>query len=200
MKLPALFQFRVLKLALQSLFSRPFTTSFPKEPFEPIPQFRGRPRYSSEGCIGCGACAEVCPPKCIDVIDDTGGPKPIRRLIQHLDSCICCGQCERYCTSEKGIRLTNEFDFVGFAPADFCESVEKELVLCEHCGQVMAARDHLKWLYHRLGPLAFDNPVLLLSSLSGVEVIDPGLKTDSKRGRYFHLQCPKCRRHTALEV
>jgi len=60
-KLPALFQFRVLKLALRSLFGKPYTTSFPRKKFEPIPEFRGRPRYHEEDCIGCGACAKFAP-------------------------------------------------------------------------------------------------------------------------------------------
>ena len=61
MKLPCLFQFRILKLAITSFFSQPFTTRFPYAPYEPIPQFRGRPRYHKDDCIGCGACENACP-------------------------------------------------------------------------------------------------------------------------------------------
>ena len=44
MRLPCLLQFRILKVALKSLFSRPFTDPFPAGDYQPIPQFRGRPR------------------------------------------------------------------------------------------------------------------------------------------------------------
>ena len=143
MKLPCLFQFRILKLAITSLFSRPFTTKFPYAPYEPIKQFRGRPRYHKDDCVGCGACAEVCPADAIDVTDEAQGTKPVRKLVQHLDTCLQCGQCERYCPTEKGIKLSNEYDYAGFSRADFEERVEKDLLLCECCGEVIAPIDQL---------------------------------------------------------
>jgi len=203
MKLPCLLQVRILKLALKSLFSRPFTTGFPREPYEPIPQFRGRPRYHEEDCIGCGACAEVCPSKCIDVIDDTETGKPMRRFVQHMDSCIACGQCERYCTTEKGIMLSNEYEFVGFSPADFEEKVEKELLLCDSCGCVIAPLDQLRWIARRMGPLAFTNPTLMLVSHKDLAVVDDGVKTEAgpgERSERINIQCPRCRRKTVLAV
>ena len=203
MKLPALFQVRVLKTALKALFSAPFTTSFPRKAYTPVEQFRGRPRYDEEACIGCGACAEVCPAVCIDQVDDVGVQPPVRRFVQHLDACICCGQCERYCTTEKGIRMSNEYDFVGFAPEDFEEKVEKELLLCEGCGSVTAPLDQIRWLVDRLGPMAFCNPTLMLVSHRELEVVDPGVARadgDVTRAQRVAIQCPRCRRKTALTV
>jgi len=203
MKLPCLLQFRILKLAIISLFSRPFTTGFPKEAYEPIEQFRGRPRYSEEDCIGCGACVEVCPSNCIDLTDVVDYDRPIRRLVQHLDACICCGQCERYCPTEKGIKMSNEYDFVGFAPEDFEEQVEKDLLLCECCGEVIAPVDQLRWLVRRLGPLAFTNPTLMLISARELAVVSEGVKITSDkavRAERVSIQCPKCRRKTSLAV
>lgn len=203
MKLPCLLQFRILKLAIISLFSRAYTTSFPKGVYEPIKQFRGRPRYHKDDCMGCGACAEVCPSKCIDLIDDVKAVRPMRRLVQHLDACICCGQCERYCPTEKGITLTNEYDFVGFAPADFEERVEKDLLLCECCGEVIAPVDQLRWLVRRLGPLAFTNPTLMLVAARELALVSEGVKITSDkavRAERVSIQCPKCRRKTSLAV
>ena len=203
MKLPCLLQFRILKLAIISLFSRAYTTSFPKGVYEPIKQFRGRPRYHKDDCMGCGACAEVCPSKCIDLIDDVKAVRPMRRLVQHLDACICCGQCERYCPTEKGITLTNEYDFVGFAPADFEERVEKDLLLCECCGEVIAPVDQLRWLVQRLGPLAFTNPTLMLVAARELALVSEGVKITSDkavRAERVSIQCPKCRRKTSLAV
>jgi hydrogenase-4 component H len=201
MKLPCLLQPRILKLALKSLFSRPFTTRYPSEPFEPIPEFRGRPRFDEAECIGCGACAEVCPSDCIDLLDETDGSEPKRRLVQHLDACICCGQCERYCTTEKGIKLSNEYDFAGFAPEDFEETVEKELLLCESCGCVIAPTDQIRWLARRLGPLAFTNPTLFLAACDRLEVVDsdvtPSDDAPLRSGR-LSMQCPRCRRKTVF--
>jgi hydrogenase-4 component H len=198
-----LLQPRILKLALKSFFSRPFTTRFPYEPYEPIPQFRGRPRYHKDDCIGCGACAEVCPSPCIDVVDDLTGPVPVRRLVEHLDACLCCGQCERYCTTEKGITMTNEWDFAGFSTKDFEESVEKELLLCEDCGCVIAPVDQIRWLVKRLRPLAFANPTVMLVSHKELAVVDEGLTRpagETTRPDRILILCPRCRRQTALVV
>ena len=70
MRKPAFLQPRILKQAIISALSPAYTTAFPAEPFEPQDAFRGRPRYNADGCVGCGACAQVCPPKCIELIDD----------------------------------------------------------------------------------------------------------------------------------
>jgi len=201
MRLPCLFQPRILKLALKSLFSRPYTVKFPAGNYEPIPEFRGRPRYDKDECIGCGACAEVCPANCIDLVDDTDADPPQRRLVQHLDQCVCCGQCERYCTSEKGIRLTNEYDFAGFKREDFEDKVEKSLLLCEDCGCVIAPVDQIRWLIKRLGPLAFANPTLMVLSHKEISVVDSGISPDPEhpgRGSRVSIQCPRCRRKTAF--
>jgi len=205
MKLPCLFQFRILKLALASLFGKPFTTKFPVGEYEPIEEFRGRPRFSADECIGCGACAEVCPADCIDLVDDRECNPPTRRLVQHFDACITCGQCERHCTSEKGIRLTNEYDSVGFCPEDFEETVEKELLLCETCGAVIAPVAQLKWLVKRLGPLVYTNPTLMLVSHGQLTLLDQGVRQGtvtetSLRAQRVSIQCPKCRRKSALTV
>ena len=136
MRKPAFLQPRILKQALSAAFSPAFTTKFPAEPFEPQAAFRGRPRYHAEDCIGCGACAQVCPPKCIEVTDDLESDPPRRTLVQHFDACIMCGQCERYCPTQAGIRMSTDWDTAGFAPEDFEERVEKDLVLCEVCGDI----------------------------------------------------------------
>jgi len=203
MRLPALLQLRVLREALASLFSKPFTTRFPAEPFVPDDAFRGRPRFQEAGCVACGACAQVCPPKCIEVIDDLDPERPTRTLIQHLDACIWCGQCERHCPTGAGIELTTEWNFFGVRPEDFEERVQKELLLCETCGGPIAPTDQLRWLYRRLGPLAFANPTLMLVALQDLGTVDLAVKSASpelQRADRLRLQCPKCLRTTSAVV
>ncbi len=203
MRLPSFLQPRILAHAVRALLSPPFTTKFPREAFQPVDSFRGRPRFDELGCIGCGACAEVCPPKCIDVIDDLDATPPKRRLVQHLDACIWCGQCERYCPTQQGIKLTNEFDCVGFSPDEFEERVEKDLLLCELCGTVLAPVDQIRWLVERLGPLAFANPTLTMVIGRDLGLVDQGVRSEGDevpRSDRLSLQCPKCRRKTAFAV
>ena len=203
LKLPPLLQPRVLIHALKAIFSRPFTTKYPYVPYQPPPGFRGRVRFKEDACIGCGACAEVCPPKCIDVVDEIASETPTRTLVQHVDACIWCGQCERYCPTGEGIRLTDEFIAVGSRPEDFEERVEKELLLCEICGEALAPADQLRYLVQRLGPLAYTNPTLLLMSGRDLGVVERAVKSEGdavQRPDRLRIQCPKCRRETSLHA
>lgn len=200
MRLPAFMQPRILKQAVKAVFSPAFTTRFPAEPYEPQDAFRGRPRFHADGCTGCGACAQVCPSKCIDLIDDLDSSPPKRILVQHLDACIVCGQCERYCPTQKGIRMSHEWDFAGFTPVDFEERIEKELVLCEVCGDVLAPADQLYWLAERLGPLSFANPTLAMFAGQRLGYVEAGVRNPSTatlRADRMAIQCPKCKRKTA---
>lgn len=201
MKLPAFLQPRILKQALRAVFSRRFTTRFPGEPFHPVASFRGQPRFDQDACIGCGACAQVCPAKCIDVIDDLEAAPATRTLVQHLDACIWCGQCELHCPTGHGIRMSNEYDCAGFAPEDFEERVVKNLMMCESCGEVLAPVDQLRWLAKRLGATSFANPTLMLAAGRDLGVVGQGVKKVGEevlRSERLTIQCPKCRRKTAF--
>ncbi|HDL77386.1 MAG TPA: 4Fe-4S dicluster domain-containing protein [Lentisphaerae bacterium] len=202
MKLPCLFQWRILRQAVKSLLSRPFTTRFPAEPYEPIERFRGRPRFNAEECIGCGACAQVCPSKCIYVEDDPEASPPVRRLNHRVDECIWCGQCERYCPTG-GIRMTNEYDCTVFSREELDHRIEKELVICEVCSAVIAPLDQLRWLVKKLGPLAYGNPTLMLVGGRELKVVEPGVRPSSEdvlRQQRVSIACPRCRRKTSLVV
>jgi len=162
MKYPKL---RELKEAVIALIKGPVTTKFPSEPHIPFDGFRGKPVPSADGCIACGACAEVCPASAIKVTEEITPPfkegKSTRRIEWHYDKCVYCGQCQRYCTTrdEKipGVLLTKEFDLAGFDRESMRESVTKELILCQRCGQPLTTLAHLKWIIARLGPLAAGN-------------------------------------------
>lgn len=201
MRLPAFLQPRVLRQAVRSLFSRPFTTEFPAGGFEPVDAFRGRPRFDADHCIGCGACAEVCPPKCIDVVDDLEASPPVRRFVQHVDACIWCGQCARHCPTQAGIVMSHEYDAAGFVPADFEERVEKTLALCERCGTAVAPLDQLRFLADRLGPVAYANPTLLVTIGRDLDLAARPVTSDGvQRADRLSIQCARCRRKTAFAV
>ena len=88
----------------------------------------------------------------------------------------------------------------GFTPEDFEERVEKDLLLCELCGSVVAPSDQIRWLIRRLGPLAFANPTLMMFNARELGVIDDGVRRQGEnplRSDRLALQCPKCRRETA---
>jgi len=202
MKYPKL---RELREAVKSLFSRPYTTKFPYAPHEPYDGYRGKPKYFEEYCVGCGACAEVCPANAISVIDPV---KPIekegtvlkRRIELRYDKCIFCGNCQAHCITEKGIQLTKEYDLALLDRKLAVESIEKELVVCDLCGEVITTKDHLRWLVRRLGTLAYGNPTLLLVSQRELIPVESGVPGEElRRPDIFKILCPKCRHEVMLK-
>jgi len=199
MKKPKL---RELGEAVKALARGPATDPFPAKPHVPPKIFRGLPRYHKEDCIGCKACAEVCPSQCIIVTDDVAAHPPVRRLELHYDACIYCGQCELNCTTEKGILLSNEFDLACFDRSTCVESVEKELVLCEVCRAVIGCREHLLWVAERLGAKRYANPTLILLADGEMGLVgsqaprDPDRPID--RSDLVRVLCPTCRRTAVL--
>jgi hydrogenase-4 component H len=189
---------RELKEAVRALVQGPYTANFPAEP-TPLPEaFRGTPRFDEEECVGCGACANVCPPGAIEMEDDV--ENRLRCLTICLDRCIFCGQCELNCLTEKGVRQTSEYDLATTDRTELRERVEKTLVLCEACSAVIGPEDQIRWVAARLGPLAYGNPTLLLNAMEDLSAADkePPAGEELERGDRLRVLCPKCRQVTSL--
>lgn len=198
MKKPKL---RELREAIKSLFSPAYTTKFPAEPAPAPPAYRGKGRFDEEHCIGCGACAQVCPADAIEIIDDTDSLNPTRTLIRHDDICIFCGQCQALCTTEKGIECTPEWDLATLDCSTCAVSIKKELFVCNLCGAVITTKDHLRWLAERLGAKRYTNPTLIMVAEEKLGLIstDSGISDQpTDRGNIMQVLCPHCRRHVLL--
>lgn len=188
---------RELGEALRSFFSPPVTTDYPFTPYTPVPQYRGRPHYYEEDCVGCGACVQVCPAGALELHDDPTTGR--RRFTIRYTHCIQCGQCEEKCLTARGIRLASEPIPPVFTREEERETIEKELVRCEACGQFFACRDHLRWLVKRLGPLAYGHPTLLLVREEEWQVLPAvGEKGEPRREDLFLLLCPSCRHRVVV--
>jgi len=198
---------RELKEAITALIKGPYTTKFPYAPHIPPKRFRGKPVYSNEGCIGCTACAFVCPARAIEVRDVVTSKKATRKMILHLDECHYCGQCSALCTTKSdtppGVRHTAEFDLAGYDRALMVsETDEKELALCEVCGDVITTKSHLDWIAKKLGPLAFSNPTLFIASQKGIGLSEDMIKASREyvlRSDRIKVLCSKCRRKATIE-
>ncbi len=191
---------REVKEALTSFFTAPYTTKFPFEGHTPAPEFRGLPKYNADYCIGCGACVQVCPPSAITMTDDT--EKGVRTLTVNYTSCIHCGQCEEHCVTEKGIQCSNEYSIsvMDLKAPEVYESVEKELALCEACGGIIAPKDQLRWIKHRLGAKAYAHPNLLLETQREFFDLTPSRpKARLRREDQIKELCPKCRHKVVVE-
>jgi formate hydrogenlyase subunit 6/NADH:ubiquinone oxidoreductase subunit I len=198
---------RELVEAVKAIVSRPYTTSYPYKPHEPPKRFRGKPEYSNTGCIACTACSLVCPARAIEVRDTVTKDKATRKMVLHLDECHYCGQCSALCTTKDdtppGIHHTTEFDLAGFDRNEMLSMTdEKDLALCEICGDVITAKAHISWLVKKLGPLAFSNPTLFVSSLKEMGIADDVFQVAKDyvlRSDRIKVLCSKCRRRATIE-
>ncbi len=186
---------REIKEALTSFFSAPLTTKFPAVPETTDPAYRGRVKFDAGSCVGCGACAQVCPSGAISILDNAAlGIRTVR--VDH-GSCIQCGQCAEHCITGRGVANT-PFHAPALAAAgapEAFEEIEKDLVLCENCGSPIGCRDHLLWIKDRLGPKAYAHPLLILLTQERLMGLDRDqAKPRLRREDQFLAVCPSCRR------
>lgn len=199
MKKPKL---RELKEAVKAVIFGPYTTKYPFEPHTPPEGFRGKPEFNEDKCIGCGACAEVCPALAISVTDDTQADPPQRTVELRYDKCVFCGQCELHCTTKEGVTLTQTYDMSTLDRSQCRESCQHELVLCEACDQVVGTIKHLRWVAERLGAKAYANPTLIIAADGSMKIEgrrpqragEPALA----RSDMMRILCPSCRRTTVV--
>jgi hydrogenase-4 component H len=194
---------RELKEAIKAIVKGPYTTKYPKEPFTPPKVFRGKPVPSQDGCIGCGACVEVCPVSAIKMSDDK--ENKVRTLEWYYDECIFCGQCERYCTTRKekvpGVKLNQEFDLSSTDRKTIrSEIIKKNLVLCSNCRAIISTKEHFLWVAKQLEHKSYGN-INLLSLVSEKffsHTQKGNFKQFNQRENMYEIMCPKCRRLTLL--
>jgi len=120
-----------LKEALICLKAGRVTLPYPFAPREPEEGFHGRVAVDAEKCIGCGGCAEVCPPRCIELTDPSRGKRILRFF---LERCTYCARCAEVCP-EKAITVTKEFETATNDPQDMHIQVEVFMSTCGRCGR-----------------------------------------------------------------
>ncbi|MCK4420288.1 4Fe-4S binding protein [candidate division WOR-3 bacterium] len=189
---------RELGEAIRAIIKGPFTTKFPFEEADIIPEFRGFPEFVDEDCVRCGACSEVCPVDAIEVEEVEENGRVIRCVRFRYDICILCGQCGALCTTTKGIVYTNEFDKSTFDRNEVINEIEDELVLCEKCGKSITTKKHLQWIAERIGEKAYANPTLILPYLEDKNLVDIDTNIEEPpeilREDLYKILCPECRR------
>lgn len=191
---------RELKEAIKAIFKGPYTIKFPYKPAKVFPNFRGKIIFNPEKCVGCGACSEVCPSKAREIIDDK--EKRIRKVIHYQERCIYCGQCVRYCITQEGIKHTPEFDLSSIKKDGYKNEIEKEIILCALCGEVIAPKDQIIWIAKKIGPLMSANPTLFLTYYKELGLVyepETQIKEFPYRTEYLQVLCPSCRRKVYLE-
>lgn len=194
---------RELREAVISLVTPAYTTSFPFKEHVPEDKFRGKPVVNEKECVGCMTCANVCPPHAITVSDDPAAG--IRTVVRDYGRCIFCGQCEAFCITGAGVKLSNMlYDIAVFDRGNSVETQTRELVLCSHCGEVISTKDHIHFLFNKLGPKGYSS-TLALNIVNQTLIPDPdsvrvAVQDELKRKDMFNTICPNCQRSIQVKM
>jgi hydrogenase-4 component H len=124
-----------LKEALVCLQPGRVTLGYPFEPHPPQGEFRGLPAVNVETCIGCGACANACPPRLISVQDETD----YRHIAFELSRCTYCACCRDVCPVD-AIVMSPAFETATPNRDDLRIELQLLLVRCRECGDVVGTR------------------------------------------------------------
>jgi len=131
------------------------TVAYPLGPKEPEKGYRGRVAVTTEHCVGCGGCADVCPSRCILITDLDTTTRVMRRF---LDRCVQCGRCEEACSYD-AVRMVADWE-TG-TPDRHDLFIEQTLFMgvCDRCGRCYIPAHPLDRL-NRVGT-RMDEPGLL---------------------------------------
>lgn len=107
--------------------------------------FRGNPQVDQAKCVGCGACAHVCP---ADAIEINGGGTERRVRFMHKD-CIFCGSCQDVCPSEAVELRAGRTEWFQAKEASLSEA-HLAAKHCRLCGAPYMPEAQVAWALRRM--------------------------------------------------
>jgi ferredoxin len=143
----------------------------------PPPGFRGDPHVDPQKCMGCGACAHLCPADAIEILDQ-GGERIVRF---NRRDCIFCATCQDVCPSQAVELAQREKSW--FSDKDASRSEARlPVARCLACGAPYVPAEQVAWAMRKL---------------------DEALPMDDTiraRVRRSARICPACRRNSFGEI
>lgn len=124
------------------------TYKYPFEPYEVPENYRGKPNYTYDLCIGCAACGVACPSNAIELkLNDTKD-----RLVWKFDAgrCIFCGRCDEVCPTG-AVMLSSEFELaVKFDKSALMQQGELVVAHCKCCGKPFTTKRLIDYALERM--------------------------------------------------
>ena len=143
--------------------------------------FRGHPQVDQSKCIGCGACANVCPAQAIEILDHEA-EREIR--FTHQD-CIFCATCQDVCPSQAVALDSTAAPW--FGGKDASQSIARiALQKCLACGTPRIPSEQVRWSSQKIDETLRMDPAVrtqLLRSIAGkldTQPAKPGAKRKKK--------------------
>ena len=132
----------MLKLIKKVLKTGNATVAYPAQPLAVDANFRGKPEYTPQQCIACGACANACPSNALTM--ETDVENGVIRWQFFLGRCIFCARCEEVCPTT-ALRLSNQFELAVWRKEDLLESADFALCHCRQCGKAYAPQKEIDY-------------------------------------------------------
>ncbi len=146
--------------------------------------FRGRVEVDEEKCIGCGACAKICPSTAIDVEQEQD--KMVLRFWH--SKCIRCGSCKDICPPE-AITMSKEYRLATDDRQKLHLDITKGLQKCAGCGEEFVPTQVPQFGFET----ATGKTMVKLKAL-GIKQPPPELKEFQMRMLQQASFCPDCRK------
>jgi len=112
----------IWKELLANASHKPATVLYPKERLELPPNFRGRPVFHPEKCIGCMLCTKDCPSRAVEINKIA---EKTYSCTFHLGRCIYCGQCADSCNKD-AITMSHIYELAAFEQQSMNDTTKGE--------------------------------------------------------------------------
>jgi len=139
--------------------------------------FRGDPHVDQAKCIGCGACANVCPADAIEIVES--GTERVVRFMRK--DCIFCASCQEVCPTEAVELRAGDKAWVRKKDASTSEA-RLQRRTCLVCGAPFLPDAQMNWAMSRVD-----------------EKLGLGTGDRTKFERRLNI-CMQCRRNSIGEV